>query len=102
MSIPSALRCEHGSLHLDAQPLPAPTNKDVVGRFGGFCHGGSPLLARVDDEMLRYSDGEVADDDVCDFVNRYYCDLVDVLLLCAKNLSQNGIKVFTSSGGRKT
>jgi len=45
----------------------------------------SPLLARVDDEMLRYSDGEDADDDVCNFVDRLYCDLVNVLLSCAKN-----------------
>ena len=34
--------------------------------------------------MLRYNDGEVADDDVCDFVDRFYCDLVDVLLSCAR------------------
>jgi len=33
----------------------------------------SPLLARVDDEMLRYSDGEVADDDVCDFCRVMLC-----------------------------
>ena len=54
----------------------------------------SPLLARVDDEVLRYSDGEVADDDVCDFVDRFYCDLVDVLLSCAKNFVPERHKGF--------
>ena len=44
--------------------------------------------------MLRYSDGEVADDDVCDFVDRFYCDLVDVLLSCAKNFVPERHKGF--------
>jgi len=54
----------------------------------------SPRLARVDNEMLRYSDGEVADDHVCDFVDRFYCDLVDVLLSYAKNVVPERHKGF--------
>ena len=45
---------------------------DLVSYFFATGDQLSPLLARVDDEMLRYSDGEVADDDVCDFVDRFY------------------------------
>ena len=44
--------------------------------------------------MLRYSDGEDADDDVCNFVDRLYCDLVNVLLSCAKNFVPERHKGF--------